>query len=224
MYDVDLNGNHEIDVDIEYPTLQIGGSGDSVFVATYGQTTLSEIVAAYNAKKSVICNYGNRQYGLYSATETIAIFNTTDVAGGQIQYRLSVNAQNAWSVANADMSETLIVTADFNATTMEISNVSHTFAEIAAAYDAKKIVILRAGLYEFEATAKASTVVQFTAPAGENTYTAIVRNTGVWTANKVEMVTEITDSATNFQYPSALATKNYVDGIVGGIETLLANI
>lgn len=225
----ELNGKQDkltagdgISIDANNVISATGGSGDSVFVATYGQTTLSEIVAAYNAKESVICNYGNRQYRLYSATVTIAIFTTIEVSSYKIQHRLSVNAQNAWSVANVDLSETLIVTADFDEVNMTILNASHTFAEIAAAYDAQKVVFLRSGYYEMEATAKTRTAVQFTAPLGTEAFAVTVRNSGVWSVNKIEMVTVIVDNPTNLQYPSALAVVNYVNSVIGNISAALS--
>lgn len=134
--------------------------------------------------------------------------------------RISIDANN---VISAD-EQVFVVTADFDTTTMTISNVSHTFAEIAAAYDAGKVVFLRAGYYEMEATAKTSTDVQFAMTTGQSAYSAICRSSDVWTANEVRKVNEITDSATNDQYPSALAAKNYVDNIVGNIEAVINEI
>ena len=134
--------------------------------------------------------------------------------------RISIDANN---VISAD-EQVFVVTADFNTTDMTISNASHTFAEISTAYDAGKAVLLSAGLYGFEATAKNKRVVIFTAPIGLVTYIAIVSNTDVWEANEVSKVNEITDSATNTQYPSALAVKNYVDNIVGNIEAAINEI
>lgn len=134
--------------------------------------------------------------------------------------RISIDSDNVISAEE----QVLIVTADFDYGNMTISNASHTFAEISTAYDAGKVVFLRAGRYEFEATAKSKITVQFTAPSGAATYIATVRNTGVWGATKVELVAEITDSATNNQYPSALAAKNYVDNIVGNIEAAINEI
>ena len=134
--------------------------------------------------------------------------------------RISIDANN---VISAD-EQVFIVTADFDQVNMKILNASHTFAEIAAAYDAGKVVLLRAGLYGFEATAKGKNVVIFTAPVGLVTYIAVVRNTDVWSADEVRKVNEITDAATNAQYPSALAAKNYVDNIVGNIEAAINEI
>ena len=133
---------------------------------------------------------------------------------------INIDADNVISAEE----QVLIVNADFDNVNMTISNADHTFEEIAAAYDAGKVVFLRAGRYEFEATAKSKTVVQFTAPSGSTTYIATVRNTGVWGVTKTEIVTKITDSATNTQYPSALAAKNYVDNIVGNIEAAINEI
>lgn len=134
--------------------------------------------------------------------------------------RISIDSDN---VISAD-EQVFIVTADFNATNMTISNASHTFAEISTAYDAGKVVFLRAGAFEFEATAKHKNVVIFTNPVGAITYIASVRDTDVWSATEVIKVNEITDSATNTQYPSALAAKNYVDNIVGNIEAAINEI
>lgn len=132
--------------------------------------------------------------------------------------RISIDANN---VISAD-EQVFIVTADFDQANMTISNASHTFAEIAAAYDAGKVVLLRAEPFEFEATAKLKTVVQFTAPSGATTYSATVRNTGVWGVTKTELVAEITDSATNIQYPSALAVFNYVNSVIGNVSAALS--
>ena len=130
--------------------------------------------------------------------------------------RISIDANN---VISAD-EQVFIVTADFNNTTM--TNVSHTFAEISTAYDAGKVVFLRTGLFEFEATAKDKNSVTFTAPLGKVTYIAAVRNTDVWAANEVRKVNEITDSATNTQYPSALAVFNYVNSVIGNVSAALS--
>ena len=132
--------------------------------------------------------------------------------------RISIDSDN---VISAD-EQVFIVTADFNNTTM--TNVSHTFAEISTAYDAGKIVLLRTRVFEFEATKKDENVVIFTTIYGPITYSATVRNTDVWTITEVRKVNEITDSATNDQYPSALAAKNYVDNIVGNIEAAINEI
>ena len=132
--------------------------------------------------------------------------------------RISIDANN---VISAD-EQVFIVTADFDQANMTISNASHTFAEIAAAYDAGKVVLLRAGLYGFEATEKNENVVIFTASVGTATYSAAVRNTDVWTANEVSKVNEITDSATNTQYPSALAVINYVNRVIGNVSAALS--
>lgn len=134
--------------------------------------------------------------------------------------RISIDADNVISAEE----QVLIVTADFDEVNMTISNADHTFEEIAAAYNARKVVFLRAGYYEMEATAKTRTAVQFTAPEGSITYTVTIRSSGVWSASKIEKVAVIGDNPTDLQYPSALATKNYVDAIVGNVETLLANI
>ena len=132
--------------------------------------------------------------------------------------RISIDSDN---VISAD-EQVFIVTADFNTTDMTISNASHTFAEISTAYDAGKVVLLRAGLYGFEATARDKNGAIFTAPAGLVTYIAVVRNTDVWTANEVRKVNEITDSATNTQYPSALAVINYVNSVIGNVSAALS--
>ena len=134
--------------------------------------------------------------------------------------RISIDSDNVISAEE----QVLIVTADFDQRNMTISNASHTFAEIAAAYDAGKVVFLRAGLFEFEATIKTNTFVQFSALTGSTTYLVTSRSSGVWSASKIEKVNEITDSATNTQYPSALAAKNYVDNIVGNIEAAINEI
>lgn len=132
--------------------------------------------------------------------------------------RISIDSDN---VISAD-EQVFIVTADFNTTDMTISNASHTFAEISTAYDAGKVVLLRAGSYGFEATARDKNGVIFTAPAGLVTYIAVVRNTDVWTANEARKVNEITDSATNTQYPSALAVINYVNSVIGNVSAALS--
>lgn len=132
--------------------------------------------------------------------------------------RISIDSDN---VISAD-EQVFIVTADFNTTDMTISNASHTFAEISTAYDAGKVVLLRAGLYGFEATVKDGNAVIFTAPVGSITYSATVGNTDVWTANEVRKVNEITDSATNSQYPSALAVFNYVNSVIGNVSAALS--
>ena len=132
--------------------------------------------------------------------------------------RISIDSDNVISAEE----QVLIVTADFDQVNMKILNASHTFAEIAAAYDAGKVVLLRAGLYGFEATAKNKRVVLFAAPIGLVTYIAIVSNTDVWEANEVSKVNEITDSATNSQYPSALAVINYVNSVIGNVSTALS--
>ena len=125
------------------------------------------------------------------------------------------------NVISAD-EQVFIVTADFKTTDMTISNASHTFAEISTAYDAGKVVFLRTGLFEFEATAKDKNSVTFTAPSGLVTYIAVVRNTDVWETNEVRKVNEITDSATNAQYPSALAVINYVNSVIGNVSAALS--
>ena len=132
--------------------------------------------------------------------------------------RISIDSDN---VISAD-EQVFIVTADFNTITMTISNASHTFAEISTAYDAGKVVFLRTGLFEFEATAKDKNSVTFAAPLGKVTYIAAVRNTDVWAANEVRKVNEITDSATNTQYPSALAVINYVNSVIGNVSAALS--
>lgn len=134
--------------------------------------------------------------------------------------RISIDSDNVISAEE----QVLIVTADFDQKNMTISNASHTFAEIAAAYDAGKVMLLRAGLFEFETTIKTNTFVQFSALTGSTTYLATSRSSGVWSVSKIEKVNEITDSATNTQYPSALAAKNYVDNIVGNIEAAINEI
>ena len=132
--------------------------------------------------------------------------------------RISIDSDN---VISAD-EQVFIVTADFKTTDMTISNASHTFAEISTAYDAGKVVLLRAGLFGFEATAKDKNVVIFTVPVGPVTYSATVRDTDVWAANEVRKVNEITDSATNTQYPSALAVINYVNSVIGNVSAALS--
>lgn len=132
--------------------------------------------------------------------------------------RISIDANN---VISAD-EQVFIVTADFDQANMTISNASHTFAEIAAAYDAGKTVFLRAGVFEFEATAKHENTVIFTAPIGATTYIATVGKTDVWATNEVRKVNEITDSATNIQYPSALAVFNYVNSVIGNVSAALS--
>ena len=134
--------------------------------------------------------------------------------------RISIDSDN---VISAD-EQVFIVTADFNAINMTISNASHTFAEISTAYDAGKVVLLRTRVFEFEVTKKDENGVTFTTIYGPITYSATVRYTDVWTADEVRKVNEITDSATNTQYPSALAAKNYVDNIVGNIEAAINEI
>lgn len=132
--------------------------------------------------------------------------------------RISIDSDN---VISAD-EQVFIVTADFNATNMTISNASHTFAEISTAYDAGKVVLLRAGVYGFEAIAKSKIAVQFTTPTGSATYMAISRDSGDWYVSKIEKVKEITDSATNDQYPSALAVINYVNSVIGNVSAALS--
>ena len=118
--------------------------------------------------------------------------------------------------------QVLIVTADFNYGNMTISNASHTFAEIAAAYDAGKAVFLKAGRYEFEATTKSSTFVQFSALTGSTTYIVTSRSSGVWSVSQIKKVNEITDSVTDTQYPSALAVINYVNSVIGNVSAALS--
>ena len=132
--------------------------------------------------------------------------------------RISIDSDN---VISAD-EQVFIVTADFKTTDMTISNASHTFEEISTAYDAGKVVLLRAGLFEFKATEKDRNGVIFTVHVGAATYSASVRNTDVWSADEVRKVNEITDSATNTQYPSALAVINYVNSVIGNVSAALS--
>ena len=132
--------------------------------------------------------------------------------------RISIDSDN---VISAD-EQVFIVTADFNTTDMTVSNASHTFAGITAAYDAGKVVLLRAGLFEFKATAKDRNSVIFTVHVGAATYSASVRKTDVWSADEIRKVNEITDSATNSQYPSALAVINYVNSVIGNVSAALS--
>ena len=132
--------------------------------------------------------------------------------------RISIDSDNVISAEE----QVLIVTADFDPKNMTISNASHTEAEIAAAYDAGKVVLLRAGVFEFEVTTKTGTVVVFYAPTGSKTYLVSTRSSGDWPATKIEMVSKIGDYPSNSQYPTALAVVNYVNSVIGNVSAALS--
>lgn len=75
-------------------------SGNNIFVATYGTTTYSDIVTAYNAGKQVICSDSGIIYYLRYVSASEAIFFSVNRTGLYMAY---VTSSNVWSAENTDI-------------------------------------------------------------------------------------------------------------------------
>ena len=110
MYDVGsrqakLTAGDRISIDAN----NVISAAKQVFVATYGETTYLEISAAYNAGKSVICDYNSRRYYLFRDSETQCIF-VTNYADASLDYLYSVVvfSSNVWESRSFDRRQQLI--------------------------------------------------------------------------------------------------------------------
>ena len=129
----------------------------------------------------------------------------------------------------------LIVNADYERSTLTISNLDKTFAEIEAAYNGtasapKKAVFLRAGNIELELKNFAYDeqarpnydAANFVANVGQATLSYVMYRRDEWSyLNMYRTVLSISEQATNQETPTALAVYNYVAAAIGDTASQL---